>query len=67
MGKIGNHWIDENGRYLVMVGDKYVSSTSNKLTDEFWFAGVFTGEYIDKVFGYWDKESNGNAEIIDFC
>jgi hypothetical protein len=53
-------------KYLVMVGDKYVSSPSNKLTDNYFFAGVFTDENIDKVFGYWDKESNGNAEIIDF-
>ena len=49
-----------------MVGDKYVSSTSNKLTENYFFAGVFTDENIDKVFGYWDKESKGNAEIIDF-
>ena len=53
-------------KYLVMVGDKYVSSTSNKLTENYFFAGVFTDENIDKVFGYWDKESKGNAEIIDF-
>ena len=55
----------ETRKYLVMVGDKYVSP-SNKLTDNFFFACVFTDENIDKVFGYWDKESNGNAEIIDF-
>ena len=39
-----------------MVGDKYVSSPSNKLTDNYFFAGVFTDENIDKVFGYWDKD-----------
>ena len=56
----------ETRRYLVAVGDKYVSSRSDKLTDNYFFAGVFTDENIDKVFGYWYKESNGNAEIIDF-
>ena len=49
-----------------MVGDKYVSSASNRLTDNYFFAGVFTEENVDKVFEYWDKESKGNAEIIDF-
>ena len=53
-------------KYLVMVGDKYVSSHSNRLTDNFFFAGVFTEENVDKVFRYWDKESHGNVEIIDF-
>ena len=53
-------------KYLVMVGDKYVSSASNRLTDNYFFAGVFTEENVDKVFEYWDKESKGNAEIIDF-
>lgn len=53
-------------KYLVMVGDKYVSSPSDKLTDNIFFAGVFTDENIDRVFGYWDKKSDGQAEIVDF-
>ena len=53
-------------KYLVSVGDKYVSSPSDKLTDNIFFAGVFTDENIDTVFSYWDKKSNGNADIIDF-
>ena len=53
-------------KYLVMVPTKYVPSPSNTLTANYFFAGVLTDENIDKVFGYWDKESKGNAEIIDF-
>lgn len=55
-----------NRKYLVMVEDKYVSSQSHKLTDNYLFAGVFTCEQIDKVFEYWYEKSNGNAAIIDF-
>lgn len=52
--------------YLIKIGDKYVSSPWDKLTQNKEFAGVFTDENIDYVFSFWDKKSDGNADIIDF-
>ena len=53
-------------RYMITVGEKFVSSPSDKLTDNKELAGVFDDSNVDAVFGYWDKQSNGNADIIDF-
>jgi hypothetical protein len=52
-------------KYLIVVGEKFVSSPADKLTDNREKAGVFHDDNIDVAFAYWDKKSNGNADIID--
>lgn len=52
--------------YLITVGDKYVASPyADCLTDDRNKAGVFTDMNIDIVFGRWDKETDGKADIIE--
>lgn len=54
-------------RYLVKVGDKYVAApNATELTSNRNLAGVFFAGNIDIVFGYWDKLTNGQADIEDF-
>lgn len=52
-------------KYIITVGNKFVSSPSDKLTDNKELAGIFDDYSIDAVFGYWDKQSNGNADIVE--
>lgn len=52
-------------KYIITVGEKFVSSPSDKLTDNKEFAGVFDDSNVDAVFSYWDKQSNGNADIVE--
>lgn len=52
-------------KYIITVGEKFVSSPVDKLTDNKELAGVFDDCNVDEVFSYWDKKSNGNADIVD--
>ncbi len=52
-------------KYIISVGEKFVSSPTDRLTDNKEFAGVFNDSNVDAVFSYWDKKSNGNADIVD--
>ena len=52
-------------KYMIVVGETFVSSPTDKLTDNKELAGIFDDSNIDAAFSYWDKKSDGNADIIN--